>query len=469
MSTIPGVQPGGFSPARYSSQGATLARRALDLVSQEKNPEKARSVQYESLQSIINDLSTTYDEKLLARLGKDFSTQDLSDSEVVRGRSLALGAIASTVPGSIGMVVARTAVEAAAALKTTGARAYLYSALDLISGGEPCAPEEKKVAQFGKSLPGNSLTDRDVVLTRKLAAASIAAGVSAPLTQAVVGIALEAIPGLSSSESSRSVLYSALDAILQDDRSGGFEKTLAAFGKSFTGNDMTDANVANLRAITIKTIQAGPPVSGRTSEALGRICLESLKSASSSDAGRSTLYQTLDTILKLDTLTPAERALASFGKALPGDSLTGSDVVKGRERALRALIDNPQDPPSHLIARCALDTTGEMGSSKARRSLLYTALFHLKESGALSDDQKKIVERGLQASGNDDNSVVKSRVKALEDFLACRTPEQRAKEELAAMAEHLNRDDAESVVDIDSEIVSIDGVKLQKRKEPPAQ
>lgn len=449
--------------AFYSERGRGAAGKALDHSASRDSDKEKRAALYDGLDTISKTPETTADEKLIAAFAAGLSCRNISDREMVTLRTAALDAIAKALPGTAGAVISKIALETLPLLNNQEvARAVLYGALDSTVKNGKAPDVERNVASFASSVSSDAMTNQDVITVRSAAASAIASGLTGPSGPVITRITLDVLQSLSSQKASRNLLYTSLDNTAKDPGSGAFEKTVASFGNSLSSDKFSDSDVSLLRTLTLKAIQKGRSSPVRDLDAICSIAIDALPSLSGVKAARALLYSTFSQICSMNGLTPAERMLSSFGKEASGDKMGDRDVAKAREIFLKAIMASPNDSPVRLLSSSALEAVKEIGSDSAKRQFLYSVLDTICKNPSSDAAHRKIATNGISATGKRDMDVVNSRIHALESLCEYRTVEEKAKDDLQEMADSLTHTDSPSIVEVEDDYVTIDGLKLKK-------
>lgn len=165
------------SVTRYSKEGGVLAKVASDSAHAVKYYKDARKILRDGLDAIISNSSTTSDEKSLATMGVNFGVvEELPDPDVAEARHAVMSAIASAMPGSIGKVIAGTAMKVYENVwnyqnsrgysEWRGARRFLREGFDtILRHFAETTQEEKALAQMGIAV-GKDMDDIPAINAR---------------------------------------------------------------------------------------------------------------------------------------------------------------------------------------------------------------------------------------------------------------------------------------------------------------
>ncbi len=193
--------------------------------------------------------------------------------------------------------------------------------------------------------------------------------------------------------------------------------------------------------------------------------MESLPSMSGAKVARVLLSDVFKRIGTTGSLLPSEAALSTFGKGIQGSSMSDSEVAGARAAVLKAMVEHRDDAPAKLVPRIAMDSVGAFHSDHAKREFLYYTLESISKSSYGDEEMRKMAQKGLSATGDSDDAVVKSRMRVLQQLCDYRTLEERAREDIEGMADGLRQAGSSPDVEIDDIFVVIDGMKLKKKKQ----
>ena len=316
--------------ADFSAAGKALGTSFAEKAACTKGAQEQRRVLYDGFEKIASDPGTTDAEKMLAALGKKFDGE--TDDDTVRARTVVMNALASSVAGPPGKVIAKVTGDAVVSLKEDrGKRSILYAGLDMIAANPGATVEEKTLANLGKNLDARN--DANTVIARLAVINAIASSIQGPIGKSIAKIISDATGSIGSAEGRRTVLYTGLDEISKNSQTTPYEKTLANMGKSLDANNDDNTAKARLAVINALASPGQEPVDLR----IAQIVRDAVNSVSNDNARRSVLCTGFDTIAKAPGVTDKVKQIAEKGKGISKND--DRSTVQARMEALEEILE----------------------------------------------------------------------------------------------------------------------------------
>jgi len=318
--------------------GVVLATIALEAMNSMPGDRASRALLYGALDSVAKDQSSPDQEKKIAAFGSSLSMGNLSDRDVVTVRKAAAAAIVSGGTGPAYLTIARIALDCSLHLSSdAAARSFLFDALDKVLTDPAAGESDRALADIGKNLSAQNMTDMDVICLRSLMLTAIQqnTGSKARVPEIITSAILGALPSMSAPRVTRSLLYEVFNRIGAMESLLPSESALSAFGKGISGGSMTDGEIAGARAAVLKTMVEHRD--GAPGKLLPRAAMDSIGAFHSDRAKREFIYYALESIYKSPCCDEGMRKLAEKGMNFVAS--TDSAVVRTRMQVLQQLCE----------------------------------------------------------------------------------------------------------------------------------
>lgn len=279
--------------AVYSREGKSLSEGALGTCAKKKEAADKIAIIRDCFDRITGSPLTTDDEKALAALGKNICSAGPFSADGMEARAVeaVMGAIASSVSGTPGGIIACTALKAQNAVggglfaKGKSRWAYRDDILDkaflAIQGNPRTSPNEKDLAKFGMDIAYSDGFSRTMAKARGTVLGTIARLSTGPIAAIIARTALDAHREGDSFEAS-TILYRGFESIASNKRVPTQVREFAEKGKAAYDcpgiPDPIDEKEAFLPVMKQMPIVAlkGEEEEARQKEAEARKCLSQL-------------------------------------------------------------------------------------------------------------------------------------------------------------------------------------------------
>lgn len=303
--------------ATYSERGESLALRGLDGYDKHRhNPEKASDHLNLYFQEIGTNPETSSFEKEVATLGKRLSLYNDSDSRVVaRTQRAALGAIAASVPGPAGQVLAQIGlnlVGQSASDYGTG-RVVAREALRALAVSDSTSSRQKDMAALGMEFGASRMPSSEAMALRRTVLNDIAkntdASLSTPAALARSTGRAVTLNRFSSWKTINTTLTTGLQEIQVNPESSGRERSLAEHGLTL-GHKFTDRAATIIREAFLVELTKGTAESATTS--LARAALNTADSELSTTSKRFVMDSIFSQVVSDPAATESQREFARY-------------------------------------------------------------------------------------------------------------------------------------------------------------
>ncbi len=247
----------GISQVRYSQVGTALASSAVAASEQADRWDVADEYLGTTLQSIAGGSETTPDEKVLARMGIAMGKgPDMSWRNSTKARHAVASAIASSMPGPIGVVLAQVALTAAnKADRWDNADHFAGEGLKAVRDDAQTSNLEKSVATLGLRMGnGEDMTFENAARAQGAALHAVAEGARGPAPRVLAQVALAAYEKANRWDNADHFAGVGLQAVVDDAEATAVQKELARNALVATRRDVPYEGSAKARAQALKQI-----------------------------------------------------------------------------------------------------------------------------------------------------------------------------------------------------------------------
>lgn len=346
ISTSPGpMRSKGYqsSPhqSEYSTEGQLLAELAAASYDGASGQWRGiRKLAADGLRKIRDDASTTADEKAIARLGLDIGSDYMQNDDAARMQRSVLGVVASSVPGPIGQVLARTALGAYNSTSMTYevARGVVKDGLEAVSSNDRTSQAEKDLANLGLTFgSGYQYNDEATRMQRKVLQA-IRDGGSGPMPQTLASVTLSARnSSFRKWETVRKMEGQGLTAIRDHAEATDYDRTIADLGMNFGDDYMENDDAGKIRRVVLEEIKS--PGNGNISYEIARVTRRAYGSGINYKTGRKILRESFETILGRADATESQKTMAQMGVDVGSDRMTDQEASRRRMKILNKIIN----------------------------------------------------------------------------------------------------------------------------------
>jgi len=243
-----------YKDLSYSRTGSNLAKQSLEAGCDASDISKQRLVYNKGFNSIIKSPETTRDEKLLAELGNNFTTEsNIDDRSAARASIYILEAIGDFAGGSVGPIIAAVALNAGyGAINPSSQRWIQYACFNFIIKHKETTHDENILAELGQKFATEANIDDNTsgkVSTYVLEAIKECTGAS--LGVIIAGVTLEGACCTNNINIQRWIHSIGFKAIMDNPKATKEQKRLAGQGFNISCSEKFSDDIATRDAIVI--------------------------------------------------------------------------------------------------------------------------------------------------------------------------------------------------------------------------
>jgi hypothetical protein len=387
--------------------------------------------------------------KLLLQMGHAATVEDLQGAEVIKN------SLSATVPGPVGAALAEFALKASGAEKNADKSSAtlhwgFYSMEQFLPKGDP----QRALAGLGWELHNTFLSHTtDIIPLQKSIMDSIAAFIPGPSGPIIAKHTYDALPVAKNSDIERAILTRGFTSILEGEKADANESPSATAGGDF----VRKVGIPRAQAI-LKELADSPGAS--SGSVIAQAVLGGLESCTS-DADRESLLRTaLSSIQMHPEARDYEKTLGNFVSGLRG-TFPPAIVADIRQTFLETLRDCRGGTQGRVVGAFFEKLEPILPHDRAGRMSLGKGFELILSSKDVTPEHKNAAEKGMAISLHkdlDDEAAITKMTALFREIK--RLPGNELEREAARLEERLQGDSGSTFVDIEDDMISIDGVRL---------
>jgi hypothetical protein len=447
-----------------------LARTTLDAAPKVRDIHYRTTVLDDGLKAIQQSPGTGGSEKTVALLGQVMGGHyDMESRDSAAAKIAALDALAASIPGPLGITIAKIALSASKAVKDSGYQtSVLNDGFSSILKDPASTGMEKTLATLGQTAGNHyDMDSDDATDVRQVIIHAIANPSASPPVENIAAIILAASGKVRAGYYRNAVLADGLQAISKHPSTSEDQKSIADLGL-IAGNhyDMSEGDAVAARAAFLKALKG--PLPGARGPGIASTTISAVQGIGDPYYANAVYEDGFKAIGGSKNATPLEKALSGLGSASGGHyDMSSSDAQGARSAVMEELSTPPPEqgipePVTTALARATIGAAKKVGDPYYQKCVYGDGLQAIMKDNSSSGEERSLAAKGI-ALGNQDDSraAAKGMVTVLEQILDLAKNRVLAmKEEIDKMAEAVAHPEAKSTVEVQDDFVDVAGVKL---------
>jgi len=293
-----------------------------------------------------------------------------------------------------GSKLASGAIKKARGLEKQQALDHLWQCFDSIERSPDTTPDEKHLAQLGKSFSTGVIKAESLLRARMAIAEAITKASPGPLAPVLSTILLDATEGSAAQGDIQNILWYGLDSMQKAPDLTHEEKQRVSLALDISSSVVSSSTINTCRRMLLSSIAAS--VQGPAGPIIASICQDALQGMSSKDA-TSIQWYSFEAIKNDPMAAPEERELGAFGQQLSTSCISPESLTTARKAIMDLLRKPVADPMALLYARAAGNAL-QGASAKDAANISWYFLDAITKHKSATQEQKALADLGLNFS-----------------------------------------------------------------------
>lgn len=444
-----------------SPVGAAVAKVVLDISGPVQEGNFKKNILWYGLDTLKKQENLPEKEKALVNFVLEVNEQYVKEEPMMKARECTLDAIASQAPGLAKVVIADVVLDANKSVQDTNSgNNLLWYGLKAIQSDSGLTENEKALVDLGMNMTTQYAGQECLLKARENILNEIVSPSTGSLESAIAHLSLESVKGGTDANNKNNVLWYGLKAICDNPKSANDSKVLAKTVMDMNSKYTGDDNLIRARELVMKELAS--PSGQSLNDTLRALTLEWADGISDSNQMNNLLWYGAGALKEQLGDEPLKKSLLDFCINLNSSYVKTEAIAHTRKSVLQNLEKAGSDSAGRIYAEISLDAVQGTADENSAANILWYAFDAIEKAPQVTEKEKSLAQKGKNASSsNDPQTRLNAYRSIMEEIRALVSPQ----EELQQMADKLTNPGAENAIVVEDEVVNINGVKLECKKQ----